>query len=246
MYSTQMKSLTEDIQASDETRKAAVSALAKETHQALGNFHRERERMVSDLKRSLTSNKVRRAKAVQKMRAENSKGLKDMSKELTEFLSTATQERTASESERKLEFAAWIGEIKDRVAALETDTAHMLAAFRNEHEEMARALEATLANETRERIETIHDLMAHFTTERKEQAEALRSQLSSFRRSLSQIVGDMMADFSADHRQARAHWDTLSRAMSAKKAGKQVLSAKAEKAPTNGKGNGGKRAKAEK
>ena len=91
MYSTQMKSLTEDIQASDETRKAAVSALAKETHQALGNFHRERERMASDLKRSLTSNKVRRAKAVQKMRAENSKGLKDMSKELTEFLSTATK-----------------------------------------------------------------------------------------------------------------------------------------------------------
>ena len=239
MFSDQMKSLTEDIEASYETRKAAVSALVKETHQSLGNFHRGREKMTSDLKRSLASNKVRRAKDVQKMRAENSKGLKDMSKELTGFLSTA-------ESERRQEFAAWIGEMKDRRAALEKDTAQMLADFRSEHEEIASALKAGLAGETRERIETIHDLMSRFTNERKEQADLLRSELSTFQRSLSQMVGDMMADFSADHRQARAHWDNLSKVMRAKKAGQPVPSAIAEKATSAGKGAAGKGARAEK
>jgi septal ring factor EnvC (AmiA/AmiB activator) len=60
--SSEVKSLTEDIEASYDARIAAVSDIVNGTHQALGNFHREHEKMARDLKRSLAASEKDRRK----------------------------------------------------------------------------------------------------------------------------------------------------------------------------------------
>ncbi|HVB60577.1 MAG TPA: hypothetical protein VNE61_05210 [Ktedonobacteraceae bacterium] len=212
MFSDQMKSLTEDIESAYETRQAAISALAKETHQSLDNFQRERAKMGRGLRRSLTSNKSQRAKQVQRMRATHKKDEKEMSRALTTFLS-------AAEKARMQEFTTLIGEIQDEIATLEHNTANMLADFCSEREEMARDLKASLASGTRERAAQTRAMLSRFTTERQEMSASLSNELSSFQRSLHQSVDEMMADFTADHRQAHAHWHDLATTMNAKRAG---------------------------
>ncbi|MGB8345523.1 MAG: hypothetical protein WCD86_11605 [Ktedonobacteraceae bacterium] len=212
MISDQMKSLTEDIETDYGTRKAAVMALAKETHQSLGDFQRERAKMGRGLRRSLTSNRVQREKQVQRMRAAHNAGLQDVSSAMATFLS-------AAEKARMQEFTTLIGEIQDEIATLEHNTANMLADFCSEREEMARDLKASLASGTRERAAQTRAMLSRFTTERQEMAASLSNELSSFQRNLHQSVDEMMADFSADHRQARAHWHDLATTMNAKRAG---------------------------
>ena len=230
----QVKSLTEEIEASYETRIAAVSDLAKATHQAQENFRREHEKMASGLRRSLASNRAARTSHVQKMRAENAKALEDTASELKEMAEKVAEFRAASEKERRQEFATVIREIKGVVAAIEKDTAKTLADFRSDHKEMAKALKTSLSSETKERTETIHNLLARFTKEHEEMAGSLRSELSSFQRSLSKAVDDMLAGFSADHQQSLTHWENLTKVMAAKRADKPVPSAKAEAgAPTS-------------
>jgi DNA anti-recombination protein RmuC len=212
MFSDLMKSLTEDIETAYETRKAAVSALATETRQSLGKFQRERAKMARDLRRSLASNKVQRAKQVQRMRAAHNTGFHEMSKAMATFLS-------AAETTRKQEFATLIGEIQDGIAALEHDMTSMLADFHSEREGMTSALQADLTSETRERAEQTRTLLSRFTGEHQKMADTLGSELSSFQRDLSQSVAEMIGNFSADHRQARAHWHDLATTMSAKRTG---------------------------
>jgi hypothetical protein len=208
----QVRSLAENIEASYETRIAAISDIVEEAHQTLGNFNREHEKMAGNLRRSLASNRSERASQVQRMRAEHDKELKEMAQKMAEFLS-------ASEKERRKEFAALIGEIKGVVAAIEKDTAQALADFRSDHKEMAEALKTNPSSETKE-------MLSHFTKEHEEMAGSLRSELSSFQRHLAKVVDDMLAGFSADHQQARTHWENLAKEMAAKRAGKSAPSAK--------------------
>ena len=138
-----------------------------------------------------------------------------MTQEVSEFLS-------ASEKERNKEFTALMGKIKGVVADIEDDTATTLADFRSDHRDMAQTLKMDLASETRERIETIHELMSRFAQEHEEMATSLRSGLTAFKMNLSQVVDDMLADFSADHRQTRSHLKHMTREMATKRAGKSV------------------------
>lgn len=73
----QVKSFTEDIEASYETRKAAVAHLARGTHQALEQFQRDHKKRAGELMRSLAAHRARRTSQVQKMRARNKSDLKE-------------------------------------------------------------------------------------------------------------------------------------------------------------------------
>lgn len=218
----QVKSLAEDIETSYETRKAAVADLARETHQTLDNFKRERKKMSSDLKRSLAADRATRTSQTQKMRASNGKDLKDMARELKRMTQEVSEFLSTSEKERNKEFTALMGKIKGVVAAIEEDTATTLADFRSDHRDMAQTLKMDLASETSERIKTIHELMSRFAKEHEEMAGSLRSGLTAFKMNLSQVVDDMLADFSADHRQTRTHLKHMTREMATKRAGKSV------------------------
>ena len=100
----QVKSLTEDIEASYGTRIAAVSDIVKETHQTLGNFNRQHKKMADDLRDSLSASEEERieefttligekkgvvatiAKETQQMRAENVRELKERANEVRKML----------------------------------------------------------------------------------------------------------------------------------------------------------------
>src|SRR5450755_3972138 len=146
--SADIKSLTENIEASYETRVAAVSDIVQETHQTLGNFKREREKMASDLRQSLASNRSDRIRQVQEMRAGNTKEIGELAQTVTGFLEVAERERRqdfatllqeikSAERERKQEFTILLQEIKSQVADIQNETANTLADFRGNHREMA-------------------------------------------------------------------------------------------------------------
>jgi len=177
--SDQIKALTEDIEASYGTRMAEVSDIVKETHQTLGKFNRERtkmasdlkrslasnrrehERMAKDLKRNLASNRSARASQVRKMRAENNKDLKENAQKIAKFLS-------ASEKERRKEFAALMGEIKGAVAVIEKDTAQTLADCRSDQKEMAGSLRSELSTFRMNLTEAVDDMMTDFSADHRQ------------------------------------------------------------------------------
>lgn len=223
--SADIKSLTENIEASYETRVAAVSDIVQETHQTLGNFKREREKMASDLRQSLASNRSDRIRQVQEMRAGNTKEIGELAQTVTGFLEVAERERRqdfatllqeikSAERERKQEFTILLQEIKSQVADIQNETANTLADFRGNHREMAEALRGELAD---------------FRSQQKEMVAALRSEFANFSRDLHKQVSGMLAEFSNDQQQARAEWENMTRVMTAKRAGKQVSSAATKK-----------------
>jgi len=131
--SDQVRALTENIETSYDTRIAAVSDIVKETHQALGNFKQEREKMAGDLKRSLASNRSDRAKQVKKMRAEHKRDAQATTRAVKETTQKVARFLSASEKARKQEFSTLFAEVKGQVANIEKDTAKLLADFRNDH-----------------------------------------------------------------------------------------------------------------
>ena len=140
----QVKSLTEDIEASYGTRVVAVSDIVKETRQTLGNFNREHQKMASDLRRFLASGEFVR-KDSEKERIEGFSTLigkikgvvtvneKDTTKALADFRSS---HREMSEAQR----AELVRTTKERIGEVSTK----LLGFRREHQEMARQLREEL------------------------------------------------------------------------------------------------------
>ena len=191
----QVKSLTEDIEASYGTRMAAVSDIVKETRQTLGNFNREHQKMAGDLKRSLAANSSDRVSEVRKLRAENTEQLRRMAKDLLSFLSSAN-------SERKGEISKLMNEIRGFIREVEKGS--------------------------EERVDKVTDLLKNFAQEHQERSASLKHELSSFQRHLSSVVEDMRTTNSSDHRQARTHWQNLSKIMAAKRAGKSIPQPRAE------------------
>jgi hypothetical protein len=159
--SDEIKSLTEDIEASYETRVAAVSDLAEETHQILGNFKQERERMAGDLKRSLASNRSDRIRQVQEMRAGNSRDFEGVTQTVAEFLA-------AAEKERMQAFTPLMEEIRSLVTQIENDTARTLADFRREHQEMTEVLRRELASFQSDLSREVSAMMTDFSADHRQ------------------------------------------------------------------------------
>lgn len=141
--SDQIKALTEDIEASSEARSAAVAENARETRQALGNFNQEREKMASDQKRSLASNRSERTRHVQKTLADFGKERQATAKSLRAHLT---------------------GETSARVAA----TRDMMTHFATEREEMVAALRGALSTFQRNLSAAVEDILTEFATDQRQ------------------------------------------------------------------------------
>jgi len=220
----QVKSLTEDIEASYGTRIAAVSDIVKETHQTLGSFHRAHQKMADELRDSLSTSERERMKdfailigdvkaaveAIEKdtaaTRAENVRDLKEMAQKLAEFLSS-------SEKGRLEEFTHLFGEIKEAVESIEKDTANMLSKFAQEHKEMAQALSSSLNESESTRIAEFKEMLRSIQSRQKEREEETVELLDAYQKDLSET---------------RGHWQNLAKVMAAKRAGKSVPSPRAE------------------
>jgi len=191
----QVKSLTEDIEASYGERIAAVSDVVKETHHTLGSFHRAHQKMAGELKRTLVANSSGRVSEVRKLRAENTKQLKEMAKDLLSFLTSANSERKEGVVKLMKEIRGFIREVEKG---------------------------------SEERADKVKDLLKNFAQEHQERTASLKRELSSFQRHLSSVVENARAANSSDHKQARTHWQNLTKVMVAKRAGKSIPSLRAK------------------
>ena len=136
----QVKFLAEEIEASYGARVAAVSDIVKETHQTLGNFNREHQKMAGDLKRSLASDRSGRASEVRKMKAENAKQLKEMAKDLLNFLSRANSDRKDEVSKLMSEIRGFIRRVEKGSEERADKVNDLLKSFTQEHRERADSL----------------------------------------------------------------------------------------------------------
>lgn len=224
----QIKSLTEDIEASYGARVTAVSDIIRETQAFLGSSHRTHKKMAEDLRTSLSENNADRVGEVRRMRTNNLKELKETAQSLKELAQKLAEFLSSAEDERKKEFVHLFGEIKAAVGDIEKDTAQMLSNYKSDHKEMATKLRGSLTRETKDRINQVRDLLSDFAQKHQGAATSLRSELSSFQRNLSKTVGEMRVDFASDHQQAQTHWQNLTKVMAAKRAGKSIPGARAE------------------
>jgi F0F1-type ATP synthase membrane subunit b/b' len=119
--SSATKSLTDDIEASFETRAAEISDIVRETHQTLENFKQERQEMAASLRRDLS----------------------------------------ASERERRQEFVALIGNIKDELVSIEKDTTQMLADFEQRRRQEFAGFQRDLRNQ-------INGMLADHSADRRQ------------------------------------------------------------------------------
>ena len=198
----QVKSLTEDIEASYGARVAAVSDIVKETHQTLGSFHRAHQKMAGDLRDSLSTSErermkdfailIRDVKAAVKAigkdtaetRTKNVKDLKEMAHKLAEFLSSSEKERTQ-------EFSAFFGDIKGVVGAISKDTAKTLSDFRNDHKAMAGDLAAFLDKSESTRLSEFKEMLSSIQTRQREREKEVASLIKKFEEELSEMATEL-------------------------------------------------------
>jgi len=156
----QVKSLTEDIEASYGTRIAAVSDIVKETRQTLRNFNREHQKMSGDLRRSLASNQSGRAREVRKMRTENVEQLKEMAKDLLSFLSSANSARKDEVVKLMNEIRGFIREVEKGSEERTDRVKDLLEDFAEEHQERAASLKRELSSFQRHLSSVVEDMRA--------------------------------------------------------------------------------------
>ena len=164
----QVKSLTEDIEASYGTRMAAVSDIVKETRQTLGNFNREHEKMVGDLRRTLASNQSGRASEVRKMRAENVEQLKEMAKDLLSFLSSGKSERKEEVGELMKEIRGFIRGMEEESIERADKVTDLLKSFAQEHQERAASLKRELSSFQRHLSSVVEDMRADNSSDHRQ------------------------------------------------------------------------------
>ena len=157
---SQVKSLTEDIEAAYGTRVAAVSDIVTETRHTLGNFHREHQKMAGDLKRSLTANSSGRVSEVRQLRAQNSAQLKEMAKNLLSFLSSANSWRKYEVVKLMKEIRGFIREVEKGNGDRADKVKNLLENFAKEHQETAVSLRRQLSSFRRHLSSVVADVRA--------------------------------------------------------------------------------------
>ncbi len=89
---SRVKSVTEDIEASYGLRIAGVADIVNETHQTLGNFHREHDKMAQELKRSLAASERERKKEFARLKRELQGNIATIEKDTAHTLASLRSE----------------------------------------------------------------------------------------------------------------------------------------------------------
>lgn len=214
-----MKNIAGGIEVSYGERAAFLSDLSKDTDETLKTFHREHQKMSTDLWDSLSSDRDNREKAVASLRGKNKREFKAMAESLANFLkesSSATKKKTAQ----------LMTQIREDIGSMEKEIASLLSGFDTERHSMGKKMKEELDSATRERIEQVKKMLADFSAEQEKQSNELRHQLSSFQKELESTVKEMRAPVIRDLKEASQNWQNLARIMAAKRAGKAVTPAK--------------------
>lgn len=217
-----MKNIAEGIEVSYGERVAFVSDLFKGTNETLKTFHREHQKMSTDLWDFLSSDRTNREKVLASLHAEreaylsdlfkvvsalrgkNKRELKAMAKQLADFLKEST---TAT----KKDTAALMGQIRNSIELIEKETGNLLSSFHANHQVM---------------VKDLRNLLEESTTATRKDTAKLMTQIKGDINSIEKEVASLLSGFDRDLKEARQHWQNLARIMAAKRAGKAVTSAK--------------------
>lgn len=216
---TDMKNIAEGIEISYGERVAFLSDLFKETNETMKTFHREHEKMSTDLWDSLSSDRDDRKKVVISLHGKNRRELKAMAEQVAHFLKQ-------SNSSMKKDAAELMTRIREDIGSMEKEIASLLSGFDKERQSMGRELRNELVSTTRGRIEQVKKILATFSAEHEAQSRQLRHQLSTFQKDLESMVKEMRASVMKDIKETRQNWQNLVRIMVAKRAGKAVTGIK--------------------
>jgi len=217
---------------------AAVSDLAKETHQALGNFNQERKKQGRDMQRSFASSRLDRTRHAQEMRTTRMAQVSDRVRATHQVLGNFNQERIQQSREFKQSLASSRSErlkhIQDlrttrraHIADLASDTHHDLRDFNENREKQERDLKHTLSSHEKERkgefgalIEDIKDavttigrdttgMLADFRSDHEEMAATLKSELASFHANHEEMATSLRSELTAFHSDLSKEVDDL-------------------------------------
>jgi len=145
----QIKSLTEDIEASYGTRIAAVSDIVKETQQTLGSFRRTHKEMAHKLAEFLSSSEKGRLEefahlfggikvAVESIEKDTANLLSNFAQEHKEMAQALSSSLDESESTRIAEFKEMLRSIQSRQKEREEETAELLSDYQKDLSETRR------------------------------------------------------------------------------------------------------------
>lgn len=142
---------------------------------------------------------------------------KETAKALRVDLAKVKPRLTQTESQRLEDFKAINAGIKARIDGIVKETAGLLSDFRKEQEALATALKELLAESESVRLEDFKAMHAEITRHQRERIAEVKHLLGKFRK---------------DQEEAHKHWQSLARAMAAKRAGKKAPKPEAPKKVT--------------
>ena len=214
-----MKNIAGGIEVSYGERVAFLSDLSKNTNETLKTFHRQHQKMSTDLWNFLSSDRDNRERVVSVLLGKNKRELKAMAEKLAEFLKEST-------SATKKETAVLMGQIREFTDLIKKENSELMSSFHASHEAMAKDLRKSLSSEIRGQAEKVKKMLFSFDDEHKAKSDQVKRELYSFNKKLKFFVGGMRKTNRSDQMQAREHWQNLARIMAAKRAGKTVTPAK--------------------
>lgn len=217
-----MKNIAEGIEVSYGERVAFLSDLFKDTNETLKTFHREHQKMSTDLWDFLSSDRTNREKDTAKLMTRIREDINSTEKEVASLLSRFDREHKTmaerladflkeSTSATKKDTAALMGQIRNSIELIEKETGNLLSSFHTNHQAMAKDLRKLLEEST--------------TASKKDTAELI-AKIKGDISSIEKEVASLLSRFDKDLKEARQNWQNLVRIMAAKRAGKVVTPAK--------------------
>jgi len=217
-----MKNIAEGIEVSYGERVAFLSDLSKGTNETLKTFHREHQKMSTDLGDFLSSDRTNREKNTAKLMTQIREDISSTEKEVASLLSKFDREHKTmaerltnflkeSTTATKKDTAALMGQIRNSIELIEKETGNLLSSFHTNHQAMAKNL---------------RNLLEESTTASKKDTAKLMTQIRGDINVIEKEVASLLSGFDKDLKEARQNWQNLVRIMAAKRTGKAVTVAK--------------------
>lgn len=226
----ELKSLTENIISSYESRIQSIEGIFDTTHQLLEGFQesfldtkQEREKLSAELRENLVKNESLRRKDFDNMmqgilstQDEREKEVryilknflnehKEMAFALRENLSKFKDALAKGETERVKEFLAMIKGILARQEERKEEVTSKLKEFQKEQQEMAKRLKELLAKGSQLRIKDLKSMLKEFKAQYKERIARQEERREEVRH--------MLGDFKKERVEAAKNWQALQKKM---------------------------------
>ena len=211
-----MKTLTEEIVSSYESRISTVDMIIDNTCHLLDDFKTKRNEISSQLKETLANGESLRKKDFDNMmkdilshQDEREKEVRDLLKtffeEQKEIAKTIKKNLAEGEKVRTNDFKKMLQDIQARQKTRENEVSVMLKEFQTEYEELAESLRSLLNKGEAIRIKDFKEMLKNIRTRQMEREKEVRERLYEFRKERQDMA---------------SQWNKLTVVMAQKRAGR--------------------------